>query len=94
MKQEFSVHTDHDHAAQVVEVVIRCSPGLVRMAIDVAIVQVEEVTPIHGTPRLQEGPQAEPPRPAPPAPSRVQDEWIDAQWAERNLGPVLPNLRF
>lgn len=46
--QEFSVNAQYDEAAQVVEVVIRCSPNLIRAGMDIAGMQVEEVVPREG----------------------------------------------
>lgn len=88
MKQEFSVQTTEDD--DVVEVAIRCSRKMVQMALDVARVQVEEVTPQDfQPPRLQEGALAEP---ITPIQRRAElDAFVDAEWQERSNGPVLPN---
>lgn len=83
MKQEFSVHAEHDQAAQVVELVIRCSPNLVRMALDVALLQIEEVTPDQAPAERVALPAALNTA-APPVPT----------WEHRGSSPVLPKWQF
>ena len=87
--QEFSVKAHYDDEANVVEVVIRCSPNLIRPGMDIAQMQVVEVVP-------KEGPVAQPLEPAPAPtirPSAELDAFIDGEWQERSRGPVLPNTR-
>lgn len=89
-RQEFSVNAHYDEADEVVEVVTRCSPNLIRAGMDIASMQVVEVVP-------EEGAIAPPLEPA-PAMQPIQhsselDSFIDAQWKERSSGPVLPNTR-
>ncbi|MEA5447960.1 hypothetical protein VB780_05225 [Leptolyngbya sp. CCNP1308] len=89
-RQEFSVNAHYDEANEVVEVVIRCSPNLIRAGMDIARMQVVEVVP-------EEGPIAAPLEPAPSLPPKQHsselDAFIDSEWQERSSGPVLPNVR-
>ena len=93
--QEFSVRADYDEAAQVVEIVIRCSPNLIRPGMDIAAMQVQEVIPKEGA----IAPPLEPPSVAqvaqvetigPDLHDSIDTSFIDANWREQSRGPVLP----
>lgn len=84
MQQTFTVETVEDHAQEVVEITIRCSPNLIQTGLEVARMQVATI----GDPRPQPAP--EPPRQL-EAPDPGIHDFMDAQWRERASGPVLPN---
>ena len=97
--QEFSVRADYDEAANVVEILIRCSPNLIRPGMDIAAMQVQEVIPKEGA----IAPPLEPPPVAPPVAmaetigpdlhNSIDMDFIDANWRAQSSGPVLPNTR-
>lgn len=84
MQQTFTVETVQDQVQEVVEVTIRCSPNLIQMGLDVARMQVEQVT-------RDSNPQPPPQLEGQHSPEL--DGFIDAQWKERSTGPTLPNMR-
>jgi hypothetical protein len=45
MKQQLSVHAEYNQAEQAIEIVIRCSPGMVSIAMEAAQMQIAEVAP-------------------------------------------------
>jgi hypothetical protein len=94
MRKTFLVEIDHDEAADLVSIEIKCAPNMVPVAMDVVRMQNEAQASaiIH---QLQEGPVAPPlqPRNLVPLHQPNIDAWVDAEWKERERGPVLPNTR-
>ena len=44
-KQQLSVHAEYNQADEAIEIVIRCSPGMVGIAMEAAQMQIAEVAP-------------------------------------------------